>query len=407
MAERLPPAVILAHGSGGLGALRALARGDVPVTVIAFEPWNSIMYSRLASREIAVHGATDAEKEIDLLRILRELPERDAALMASSDRLVTFLSDNRDELLRKFRFVLPPQDVLDALNDKRRETALIESLGFDLPATLAELPPDPLELERRLRYPIILKPHSFKVQDVFPAKNRVIDNRDELLGFYRDNRDAIPVLLAQEVITGPDTYSWVVSCTFDHGHHLLDCGVKQKIRCLPAHFGGSTYAVSRNNEAVVELARDLGEKLEYVGHAGIEFRWDERDGIYKFIELNPRIPANVGFDAGCGLSTVWNSYRVAMNEAVQHSGVSQTQGIYFVDLTGDLASMRADNVPPHVIVISVLKLLFRPTRGLFFSWNDPLPALVVGYRFSIRMWRKFLAWVRRSLAMRRARTSAT
>jgi len=217
-----------------------------------------------------------------------------------------------------------------------------------------------------------------------------VHDSEELLEFYEQWNDALPVLLAQEVITGPDTLSWVVSCTFDHRCQLLDCGVKQKIRCLPAHFGGSTYAVCRNNDEIVELARDLGKKLEYVGHAGIEWRWDERDQLYKFIELNPRVPANVGFDEGCGLSTTWNSYRVALGEHAEHSNIEQKEDTYFIDLTGDLSSLLADGTPAPKIAATVLGLLFKRTSGQFFAWDDPLPGIVVGYRFLIRMLRKLL-----------------
>ncbi|MFQ5609913.1 MAG: hypothetical protein ACE5F8_06545, partial [Woeseiaceae bacterium] len=352
MSEPLASAVILAHGSGGLGALRSLARRGVAVTVIAFDPSDVIMYSRHADRKLIVTGDTDEAKEQRLLQILRELPSQGAALMATSDRLVSLRSDHRDELLQRYRYVLPPQNILDALNDKQQETQLIASLGFDLPKTVNQLPAEPGALELELRFPIIFKPQSFAAESRFPKKNEVVADHEELIGFYECNEHALPVLLAQEVITGPDTYSWVVSCTFDREHHLLDCGVKQKIRCLPAHYGGSTYAVCRNNEAIVELARSIGKKLEYVGHAGIEFRWDQRDRRYKFIELNPRVPANVGFDEACGLSTTWNSYRIALGENAEHSGASQKDGTYFIDLTGDLASLRADRVSPVGIIAS-------------------------------------------------------
>jgi len=390
MSERLAPAVILSHGIGGLGTARSLARRGVQVTAIVFEASDPIMYSRLPARKIIVTGESESEKEKQLLGILGDLSGEGAALMASSDRLVSLMSEHRDELLKKFRFSIPPRDVLHALNDKSQETVMIESLDCAIPMTVTRLPAEPGNLERKLRFPIIFKPYSFAAQDLFPKKNEIVQNSEELSEFYKQWSDALPVLLAQEVITGPDTLSWVVSCTFDHRSELLDCGVKQKIRCLPAHFGGSTYAVCRNNDDIVELARELGKKLEYVGHAGIEWRWDERDQLYKFIELNPRVPANVGFDEGCGLSTVWNSYRVALGEHAEHSNIEQEEGTYFVDLTGDLSSLFADRIPAPKIAATVLGLLFKRTSGLYFAWDDPLPGIVVGYRFLVRMLRKLL-----------------
>jgi len=388
MKEGITPAVVLSHGAGGLGTARSLARRGISVTAIAFEASDPILHSRFPARKFAIFGDDDEAKELRLLEILKGLPDDGAALMATSDRLVSLISNRREELLRKFRFQLPSKETLDALNDKSKEIELIKSVGFAVPKTITALPADPADLAQHLRFPIILKPHSYSVQELFPKKNEVIRNLEALREFYQQWTSALPALLAQEVITGPDSYSWICSCTFDQEFRLLDCGVKQKIRAMPAHFGGSTYAVCRNNSEIVELARELGERLEYVGHAGIEFRWDDRDQHYKYIELNPRIPANVGFDEACGLPTAWNSYKVSLGDSAVCSGIEQDEGIYFVDLPGDLSSLLVDKTPPVKIATTSLALLFKRTSGLYFAWDDPKPGLVVGYRFVVRWCRK-------------------
>jgi D-aspartate ligase len=391
MSNGIAPAVILSHGGGGLGTVRSLARRNVPVTVIAYECDDPVLHSRCPALKIAVPGTTDDAKEAELLSILEELPEDRAVLMSTSDRLVTLMSDHRAELLQKYRFMLPPKELLDALNDKSKEVRLLDSLGFATPKTAAELPATPEILEQQLRFPIIFKPHSYAAQGLFPKKNEIVRDREELREFYSRWIDALHVLIAQEVITGPDTLSWVCSGTFNHENELLDCGIKQKLRSLPAHFGGSTYAVSRGNEEILRIARDIGKKLNYVGHAGLEFRWDQRDSRFCFIELNPRLPANVGFDEDCGLPTVWNSYRVSLGENPAASGIEQREGVYFIDLTGDFRSLAADRVSVPRMLASSLSLLTKRTSGLFFAWDDPLPGVVVGYRFFVRTLRKLFA----------------
>lgn len=308
--------------------------------------------------------------------------------MATSDRLVSLISDHRDDLHNKFHFKLPSKATMDALNDKSQETELIRSLGFDVPETVTRLPSHPEELEQKLRFPIIFKPHSFSAQEIFTQKNEIVKDERELHDFYARWKEAIPELLAQEVITGPDNLSWICSCTFDQNHTLLDCGIKQKLRALPAHFGGSCYAVSGENAEILDLAKELGARLKYVGHAGIEFRWDTADKRFKYIEVNPRIPQNVEFDWACGLPTVWNSYKVSLNENVVSSGARQKQGIYYIDLKSDLSSLLADNTPILKIATTFVSLLFKKTSGLYFAWDDPKPGIVVGIRFISRMFGK-------------------
>lgn len=374
------PAVVLSHGTGGLGAVRALGRRGVKVTAIAYDSTDPVLKSRYAEKCYLVEG-TNGEKEAQILQILDDLPAHGAALLTNSDRLVDLMSREQPRLSKKYRFKLPPREILEALNDKKQETKLIESLGFAVPKTVQELPADPEELEQQLRFPIIFKPYLYTAEEHFPKKNEVVSSHEELVNFYHGWRTALPYLLAQEVIPGPDSYSWVASCTFDREHKLLDCGIKQKLRAYPAHFGGSTYAVSRENAEVLELTRSIGQKLNYVGHAGVEFRWDERDKEFKYLEINPRLPANVGFDEACGLSTVWNSYQVSLGNTASDSSATQENGIYFLDLKFDLRSLRTDKTPAHKILLGYLRLFFRRTNGMYFAWDDPKPGLSLATDF--------------------------
>lgn len=371
---------MLSHGTGGLGAARALARRGVAVTSIAYDATDPSLDSRYPQETFVVAGS-DHEREARILEILDGMPNQGAVILTSSDRLVELLSRCENELLGKFRYAIPKRKLLQALNDKRQETKLIASLGFDLPKTIQDLPSNPEDLEKQLRFPVIFKPYIFSANSQFPKKNEVVNDKESLRIFYQRWQDALPHLVAQEVIPGPDSYSWVSSCTFNHAHELLDCGIKQKLRAFPAHFGGSTYAVSRTNAEMERLTRELGEKLEYVGHAGVEFRWDARDECYKYIEINPRLPANVGFDEACGLPTVWNSYRVALDKVAGHSGAAQKDGLYFLDLKFDLMSQRTDRTPFVKILATYMKLVFKPTNGMYFELGDPKPALTVAARF--------------------------
>lgn len=381
------PAIVLSHGPGGLGAVRSLGRRGVPVTAIAFEDTDPVLHSRFAATKLTFSGDDDQEKEARLLKLLLSLPVQGAAILTTSDRLVAFLARHQGELQGKFHFRLPPPAILEALNDKRRETDLISRLGFVIPATVSQMPADPAQLVEQLRFPIILKPHVYSVMNIFPLKNAIILDRAELDNFYSEWHEALPVLLAQEVIPGPDDASWICSCTYDEDHNLLDCGIKQKLRALPAHFGGSTFAVSKENPEILELARSLGRKLDYVGHAGIEFRWDMRDNKYKYIEINPRLPANVGFDEASGMPTVWNSYQVALTGRSESAQGRLKSDIFYLDVKGDLASLRQDKTPVLKAVGMLLGLLlFRRTNGPYFAWDDPKPGLVVAGRFLAGKW---------------------
>lgn len=375
------PAIVLSHKAGGLGAVRALGRRGVQVIAIADQRTDLVLHSRFPAKSYLLSGNNDDENESELLQILSDLPDQGAVILTSSDLIVELISEHRQDLAPKYRLALPSRETLQCLNDKRQETKLIASLGFNVPKTVQELPATPDALKTVLRLPIIFKPYSFVAQRHFTEKNAVVESDEALVEFYDDWKDELAYFVAQEVIPGPDSYSWVCSCTFDRNHELLDCAIKQKLRTNPPHFGGSCYAVSRVNAEILELARALGRKLNYTGHASIEFRWDGRDKCYKYIEVNPRLPENVAFDEACGMPTVWNSYKVSQDGLVSGSRAKQKEGVHYWSITDDFFSLREDKSSNSQILGIFFAMLFKRTSGLYFAWDDPKPAIVVAYRF--------------------------
>ena len=376
----LRPAVVLTDNRGGLGAARSLARRGVPVLAAIWDEGNLLQFSRFPTMKFTATGESDQEKYDSLMDFLMSVKDQNPVLITSSDRMVAFMARHRETLAENFRFNIPGTELLESLNDKKKETVLIAGIGIAVPETVQELPPEPTELAKRLRFPILFKPASFEAKRVFPKKNEQVMDSGELERFYSKHAEAIPELLAQEVIPGPDGLSWVSSCTFDSRHEMLDCGMKQKISMYPPHFGGSTFAVSASNPEVYELTRRVGNQLGYVGHAGIEFRWDKRDREYKYIECNPRMPENVEFDEYCDMPTVWNSYQVALGKHPEKSEHEQREGVYYLDLDGDLRGRLADGESLFAILASYLKIMLRRRKGPSFAWDDPRPGLVVAWR---------------------------
>jgi len=379
---------VLTDNRGGLGAARSLARRGVPVIAAMWDKENLLHYSRFPIMKFTITGDSDEEKYASLMEFLVSVKDETPVLISSADRMVSFIASHREVLSGSFHFNIPSTQLLESLNDKKKETVLIASIDIAVPKTVQDLPDDPADLEKTLRFPILFKPASYAAWRVFPQKNQQVRTPSELRRFYADHAEAIPELLAQEVISGPDGYSWVSSCTFNSNHDMLDCGIKQKINMLPPHFGGSTFAISANNEEVYELSRRVGRELGYIGHAGIEFRWDDRDNEYKYIECNPRMPENVEFDEYCDMPTVWNSYQVALGNSPEKSAHSQREGVIFLDLDGDLRGRLKDGESLVTILASYLKCMFRRRKGLSFAFDDPLPGLVVAWRFIGRLARQ-------------------
>ncbi|GAG91404.1 unnamed protein product [marine sediment metagenome] len=146
----------------------------------------------------------------------------------------------------------------------------------------------------------------------------------------------------------------------------------------PLEFGNSSLMVS------VPL-QDLGEACEYldgffrsIGYHGIfsaEFKKDQRDGVFRILEINARPWWFTEFAARCGVDVVTMAYKVALGESVspiRSYKTGQTLIHPFYDLQACLAI--GPNLPRAIgRFLSPLLKAGQPV----FSWEDPLPAFRV------------------------------
>src|SRR5206468_2536119 len=96
---------------------------------------------------------------------------------------------------------------------------------------------------------------------------------------------------------------------------------------------------------LVELAGALGRALRYTGPADLDFKFDERDGSYRYLELNPRLGMCNHFAARCGVNVALDAYRVAQGLPPAVVGGSQKDGVLYVNLFDDLYSRLKDGEP--------------------------------------------------------------
>lgn len=371
-----PTAVVLCAGRGGLGAVRALHKHGVPTVAIAFDPQDPVLDSRIPIRKLCLPAEPPEVFEDHLRAVLREPQDRRQALIPTSDQASSFIRKYRDELAADFGFCLPDGRLVDALNDKAEETRLIASLGIPVPRTAQPLPTSCSELERIVGLPVIVKPRSFEHKHRLSRKNVVLRTRGELEAFYESHGDALDVLIAQEVVPGADDTLWLCSGTFNRRHEFVEGLVKRKIRMSPPHFGVCSFAVSASNPEVLELTARLGSRLRYTGHVSVEFKWDHRERLYKYIELNPRLPASVALDEASGVPTVWNTYRVALGEDVEAVAPRQRDGVVYLMPLDDAYNRLKDGESLGAILRHYLAWGLHKRVGPHFAWNDPWPGIV-------------------------------
>ncbi len=145
---------------------------------------------------------------------------------------------------------------------------------------------------------------------------------------------------------------------------------------FPPDFGNSTFTESIDLDAMAP-ARDallrLLEAIRYRGVFSAEFKFDERDGLFKLLEVNARPWWFVGFAAACGVDVCGMALRDALGEDVEPVSTYAVgrRCVYGRrDMDGWRAQPRASRPP----LVSLLRS-WVGAQQLTFSMDDPRPGL--------------------------------
>ena len=142
-----------------------------------------------------------------------------------------------------------------------------------------------------LVYPCIIKPavmHTFYSQ--FKSKVFVCNNLKEVEENYNKALTIIPFdeIIIQDIIPGSSVHQYSACFMFD-GKKPLVTLTARRARQHPPDFGNATtYAETVDLPELVKYATKLLREINFKGVCEVEFKYDERDKTYKFLEVNPR-----------------------------------------------------------------------------------------------------------------------
>jgi predicted ATP-grasp superfamily ATP-dependent carboligase len=140
-------------------------------------------------------------------------------------------------------------------------------------------------------FPCIIKPaimHTF--YNALRKKVLLCRDKTELLENYKLATRIIPSgeIMIQEIIPG-DSRNQFSACFFSINGDPIVSLTACRMRQHPLDFGNATtYAETVDNIEILEAARKVLKNSTYTGICEIEFKRDERDQKYKFLEVNAR-----------------------------------------------------------------------------------------------------------------------
>jgi len=366
----------------GLAFTRSLGRGGIAVHGGVFRRNEFGLRSRYLRSRCVATDRLQAERDRRMLAYLRVLAaDVRAVLVPERDEHVDFVLRNWDEVHALADIPLPPDpDVVHALRRKDLLPETAGAAGVLAPATLA-IRDEATFGSDSLTPPYLLKPvEGQEYALTFGNKAVVAATEEAAIGAWREAQAHGFELILQELI--PDSHEHVFSLFTYVGREgePLASVVGRKVRQGPLRFGTSAVFETRFEPEVLELGLRLLSSVGYRGFAHVEFARDARDGAYKVLEVNTRLPvwagiamnrsfdiARVAYDDLCGLP-------VTPREPLRES-------LTWVYLAKDLWVSAQMARRRELSVRGFLAQHVRTGKvGAVFAVDDPLPALAsVGY----------------------------
>lgn len=180
---------------------------------------------------------------------------------------------------------------LEACLDKNIQYEFCEKLGIPYPKSeRIERQSDFINIEN-LTFPIIIKPKSRKdiTSNVFRSLyledfNGFKINEQKIVMFL----DGGITFVASEVIPGNDTLIYAYTAYRSKQGQILNEWVGKKLNQFPNNFGVFSSASNQAPDIILEQGQKLLNGLNIYGIAEPEFKYDQRDGKYKLMEINLR-----------------------------------------------------------------------------------------------------------------------
>ncbi|MHA7925079.1 MAG: carboxylate--amine ligase [Marinobacter sp.] len=394
-ATQLPHAVVMGLSPTGLHVVRELGRHGVPVIGVSAEAQAGSASRFLAGRVI------EPDPERRLITLCEMFPVSGFAdkgnkpvLIPTSDQDVDLIIENSEWLAQHFGFQESYTDGLASkIMDKESFYEICASQGVEFPKLWKGTVSEIRKLRSELLFPCIIKPSRIhEIKELMKGKKVwMVRNASELDGILDSIPDDSVMLLAQEIVPGPESEIALYCGYFDSGSNAVQPFTARKLRQYPPGFGSASLVQSSDEHECREITEKLLASIGYRGIAASEFKRDPVTGKWKIIEINVRPSLWFSISSAAAKQPVLAAYYKLAGLEVVLPELPQQNGVRWRYLLKDLWSSwfyRANNdfilPPPDINILGDSKKRI----SAVFSMDDPKPALSELNNFAAKGWQR-------------------
>jgi predicted ATP-grasp superfamily ATP-dependent carboligase len=372
-----------------LAATRSLGRQGIQVTVGGTKRLTTSFSSKYCTRRFLYPDPVE-QPDDHLEALLRELAEIEyQSIFPMEDDTLALYSENRDEIAKHTRMLIPDHEAIMAARDKAKTIEIAASLDIQCPKSFVFS--DANEAEEHIDefpLPAIIKPR----QSAGSVGQRTVTAKEDIIPTYRAVSADYPMPIIQERLP-PEGAGHGVGVLFNMDSEMRAAFAFKRLREYPVGGGPSTLRESIADRELVEKARILMEKLQWRGVAMVEFKRDLRDNSIKLLEINPRFWGSLQLAISSGVDFPYLLYRTVVDGDVSPVFEYETGIRCRWLLPGDLLHFLSN--PDRLHMNPGFFQFFDGTAYDIFSKDDPLPVwgrilAMAGYMFSPKMWKRVL-----------------
>lgn len=175
------------------------------------------------------------------------------------------------------------------------------------------------------KYPIVAKPksknfpseiHNTKVnKNLKNSRLVLINNKNELKNFIKNNKDLLRYMLFQEYVYGHTDAMFTVGIYANNKSNILGIFTGRKVRGYPADIGdnivGESYSVPHY---LIDNTKRIVKDLHFEGIAEFEYKLNKKTGQFKLIEINPRPWSWIGITPYCDVNLPLIAYKSLLGQ---------------------------------------------------------------------------------------------
>lgn len=380
--NRKKAVIVLGGNINGLGIVRSFQKTMIPVYVLIQEK-DFIKWSRFCK----IVQCPDPKQEGFVTFLYRFCSSFSVkpVVFATSDVFLIPLIHNK-KLLNEVAYIPTcDQFLFDKLIEKKYLYSFAEEVGIPCPRTKTILAEKiDMSVAEGMLYPLIVKPSvNITFQKTFGQKAFLANNADELSRFVSNvkKHNYEGSLIIQEYIPGDMTTLYTITSYVDQKHQIRGYSIGHKIRQYPAKTGTITAGLVEHVESILEMSKRFVTAVGFYGISNIEYKYDNRDGLYKLMEINPRTGLwNLSvLESGVNLPLM--AYRDILGEPILDESNPKVHLIWAYTLFDMLVSLngyKSNGEPEETLSFSQWRKSLKGYRKVdaIFKWYDPLPFIV-------------------------------